>query len=70
MGNSIKKAKTSIQNKNAAALLKTLKNRKITLAAFENSDKNMYSMLHYVIWNGGDANLCQVVYNIYHDVNA
>ena len=68
MGNDINRIKTYIRKNESALLQKILqKNRKITLAAFEHSGNKMYSMLHYIVWNGGNANLCQVVYDKFQD---
>ena len=64
MGNRVDRVYALCRQNDLANLAKALVKYKIYLADFERNPR-MHSILHYIISVGGNANLCQVVYDYY-----
>ena len=66
MGNRINRIYTLCRKNDVAKLTKALAKYNISLGNFERNPR-MHSILHYIIRVGGNANLCQAVYDYYGD---
>ena len=66
MGNRINRIYTLCRQNDVAKLTKALAKYNISLGNFERNPR-MHSILHYIIRVGGNANLCQAVYDYYGD---